>query len=196
MSFVCVRIHGYIRTSMLKWYYCLIALFAWEYVIKLCINGRPRSSVENTCNCKVSLVDILCLLSNVKGWSCTGSDSTWYDRDESLASIDSFRVLHCSQSSWHYTAPDPDSTSFRGSVDTGKAFESGTQRQLVSFEEYFLRKTPNGISDITPSVVVIVVHRKVSGSYISRTVFPRITKFYTDIHADPVYSHTGRIWHH
>ena len=37
----------------------------------------------------------------------------------------------------------------------------------------------------------VVVHHKVSGSNISRTVWPRITKFCTDVLADLVYRHTG-----
>ena len=36
-----------------------------------------------------------------------------------------------------------------------------------------------------------VVHHKVSGSYVARTVWRRITKFYMDIHTDPLYSHSG-----
>ena len=35
------------------------------------------------------------------------------------------------------------------------------------------------------------VHHKVSGSFILRTVWPRITKFYVDIHSDSFYSHNG-----
>ena len=35
---------------------------------------------------------------------------------------------------------------------------------------------------------IISVHHKVSGSYILQTVWPRIIKFYTDIHTEPSYS--------
>ena len=40
-------------------------------------------------------------------------------------------------------------------------------------------------------VVVVVVRNKVRQSYISRTVLPRITKFYTHLHTHRVYNHTG-----
>ena len=36
-----------------------------------------------------------------------------------------------------------------------------------------------------------IVHHKVSGSNISRTFWPRVTKCYTDIHTDLLYSRTG-----
>ena len=37
----------------------------------------------------------------------------------------------------------------------------------------------------------VVVHHKLNDSNISRTVRPRIIQFFTDIHVDRVYSHTG-----
>ena len=52
------------------------------------------------------------------------------------------------------------------------------------------------ISVFWPNVVTRIcrrsfVHHNVSGLNISRIVWPRITKFYTDIHTDLLYSHTG-----
>ena len=51
------------------------------------------------------------------------------------------------------------------------------------------RLTPpiSGWVFMTPSASV--VHYKVCGSYISRPVWPRISKFYMDIHTDLVFSH-------
>ena len=41
------------------------------------------------------------------------------------------------------------------------------------------------------SALFVVVHHTVRPSNISRTVCPRITTFYVDIHADQFHSHTG-----
>ena len=41
------------------------------------------------------------------------------------------------------------------------------------------------------SSFVIILHHKVSGLNISRTIWPRITTFYSDIHTDLLYSHTS-----
>ena len=38
---------------------------------------------------------------------------------------------------------------------------------------------------------VFVVHHKVSGLHVSKPVWPRITRFYRDIHTDLVHSYTG-----
>ena len=62
-----------------------------------------------------------------------------------------------------------------------------------SISVIFLDKTPNVISALchdSPAVrLSSFVYHKVSRSYISRTVWPRITQFYTNIQTNPVYSH-------
>ena len=43
----------------------------------------------------------------------------------------------------------------------------------------------------SPSVVVVVVHHEVSGSYMSRTIWRRIAKYHKIIHAGRFYSRSG-----
>ena len=53
----------------------------------------------------------------------------------------------------------------------------------------FLAKMPNGISAFCRDLRRLsLVRHIVSGSYNSNTVYPKITKFYTDIQTDVIYS--------
>ena len=64
------------------------------------------------------------------------------------------------------------------------------REQVVFF--VFLGKKPNGVFALCHdrrSFVVVV--QKVIGSNTSRMVWPRVTKLYTDIHTDLLYSPTG-----
>ena len=58
----------------------------------------------------------------------------------------------------------------------------------------FFGKMPNGVSvlchDLRQLASFVVVNHKVSGSYISRAVWPRITKFYLHIYANMFFSDT------
>ena len=62
---------------------------------------------------------------------------------------------------------------------------------------FFLSKTPNGILGtafcpiVIGSGVVVVVRNKVRQSFVLRTVWLRIIKFYRNLHTRRVYNHTG-----
>ena len=89
------------------------------------------------------------------------------------------------------TVPVPDTV--RSSADDIILAE----HQLRSHSAFNFDKTPEWrlclLSWPTPVQFVrlsFVVHHKLSGSYVSRTTWPRITKFYPDMHTDLVYTGT------